>query len=101
MHIGVCAFKAFKNFYKRKHLEKKKEKSYLALKINKANSSETGEEPSCGKEMRRTAGSGVPETQSSALPSGNSLGTDPWRAQPCDASRHSRPWVIFWGLLHP
>lgn len=49
------------------------DKSCLAPKVNKGNSSETGQKPFCGKEMRKTMGSGIPETQSSALPSGNSL----------------------------
>jgi hypothetical protein len=67
MNVGVYVFKAFKIFYKRKYLGKKGEKSCLAPKINKANSFETGEKPSCEKGMRRRTGIGF--LRRSALPS--------------------------------
>lgn len=49
-----------------------KKESCLAPKINKDNSSETEEKPSCGRVVRTAGvGSRIPETQSSAHPSGN------------------------------
>lgn len=71
---------------------KRKKNNCLAPKINKANSSETREKPSCGRDEKDSGSieSRVPETQSSILPSETRSGQDPWREW---------PWVHHLGTL--